>query len=825
MRLRCILLVAVASVLACAGSAKAVTVPCSVPNCPIAITDNPSLPATADQGASPYPSNIAVAGVPAGQVVFKVTVTLTGLAHTFPDDVDVLLVGPTGTAVEVMSDAGAGTDIANVNLTFDDAASSSLSDGGPTVSGTYKPSNYSEGGATCAQDVPPTSVNGDPFPAPAPAAPAAGYGQALSAFQGSDPNGTWKLYVGDDCNGDAGSLTSWSLNITTSGPPPAMTFTPNVRADAGEGGTTGQNEPQVAVDQTGRAYVYWQGNNRLSSTDDGVSFTYLGNPIPNGNTGDTAVTTTTWPSFSHTPTVAGSGDNGIFLSVLGSNLPCGVFQMHGGTSKDRGASWTPVVITACQPFQVDRNWTAAYTPPAYRGTAGATSNTFVYNEYHDFGPSVIWVATSTDGGATYPTAPVAAMQPGSVQQATSTCDTVPGGIAVAQRGGVAAHEGRVYAVWSTSDFGSNQALGCNITQAEAFDHIFLSYSDDNGATWTSKTVFNDPCAPNPPAPPVTPTDCQDVSEIFTSVAVDDAGNVFVAFVFRDISQQSPEYDVYVVESTDGGNTFSAPRKVNQGTGTHYFPWITAGQANAIDVVYYDSTTVEGAATGNKPAAAPHSATWNVKLAQSFDGGLTFTESQVSDASNYFGDICTTGIFCGNGFAFGWGDDRILLDDFGVAIGPDGGARVAWTDARDSHTGQCTPAGTSPVSCQTTHLYFACQTSGRGLHGENVTGCGASTTTAVAVSSFRARRAARGVTVTWRTASEASTIGFNVWRAGSSGPWRKLNARLIPAAGRTGGASYRFADRTARRGSGYRYRLELVGRDGSTRSAALTRVGA
>ena len=118
--------------------------------------------------------------------------------------------------------------------------------------------------------------------------------------------------------------------------PPPMTFTPNVRADAGEGATVNQNEPQVAVDQTGRSYVYWQGNNRLSSTDDGVNFSYLGNPIPNGNTGDTAVATTTWPSFTHTPSVAGSGDNGVFLSVLGSNLPCGVFQMHGGTSKDRG---------------------------------------------------------------------------------------------------------------------------------------------------------------------------------------------------------------------------------------------------------------------------------------------------------------------------------------------------------------------------------------------------------------------------------------------------------------------------------------------------------
>jgi hypothetical protein len=402
------------------------------------------------------------------------------------------------------------------------------------------------------------------------------------------------------------------------------------------------------------------------------------------------------------------------------------------------------------------------------------------------------------------------MQPGSVQQLASTCNTIPGGVAVDQRG---AHPGRVYAVWTTSDLANNAGQGCNVSQAEAFDHVFLSYSDDHGATWTSRTVFNDPCAPNPPVPPVTPTACQDMSEIFTSVAVDDAGNVYVAFVFRDISQQSPEYDVYVTESTDGGDTWGAKRKVNVDTGTHYFPWIAAGAAGAIDVVFYDTPTIAGVGVGNKPAAAPHDAVWSVQLAQSFDHGQTFTQSQVSDAPIYFGDICTTGIFCGNGSIFGWGDDRILLDDFGVAIGPDGGARVAWTDARDSHTGQCTPAGTAAVSCQTTHLYFACQKSGSGLHHEVMSACGTSTPTAVGVVSLRALRSARGVTLTWRTASETGVSGFNVWRASGSG-WRKLNRALVPARGGVAGAAYRYVDANARQGRAYRYRLQVVGTPGA-----------
>jgi hypothetical protein len=609
----------------------------------------------------------------------------------------------------------------------------------------------------------------------------------------------------------------------TSAPPPAMTFTPNTRADAGG---SGPNEPQVAVDQTGRAYAFWQGGTSMSSTDDGVTFTQLGIPSPDMGTGDTAVATTTWPSFSHTPSVAGSGDNGIITSALGGNT-CGAIEMNGATSKNQGVAWSTVEIT-CQPAQVDRNWTAAYTPPAFRGTAQATAKTFVYNEYHDFGPSIIWVATSSDGGATYPTAPVSAMEPGSIQGATSNCDTIPGGIAVDQRG---AHPGRVYAVWSTSDFVSNGANGCNLTQAEAFDHIFISYSDDNGATWHSRTVFNDPCAPTPPVPPLNPTTCQDNSEIFTAVAVDDAGNVYVTFVFRDITQAAPEFDVYVVKSSDGGNTFSAPRKVNAGTGTHYFPWITAGAADHIDIVFYDTPYVEGVGLNNKPAAAPRTAVWKVKLAQSFDGGLSFTENLVSDTDAngiYFGDICSTGIFCGLAPpTSGWGNDRVLLDDFGVAIGPDGGARIVWTDTRAAHTGNCTPSGTSAISCQSSgrHVMFACQTSGKGLHDETIIGCGQKQPTAVTVASFTARRAVHGVTVAWRTAAESDTFGFNVWRQGRLGMWHQVNKGLIRAMGGVAGRTYRFVDRTARLGSAYVYRLAIVNLKGLSRFAGRAHVAA
>jgi subtilisin-like proprotein convertase family protein len=138
-----------------------------------------------------------------------VTVQLVGLNHTFPDDVDMLLVSPTGDKLIIMSDAGGTNDWTNASITLDDAAAILMSDGGANGTGTYRPSNYG---------------TGDTFAAPAPAAPyqspaTAGSATFASVFNGKNPNGTWSLYVVDDASGDLGSITSgWRLNITSAQP-------------------------------------------------------------------------------------------------------------------------------------------------------------------------------------------------------------------------------------------------------------------------------------------------------------------------------------------------------------------------------------------------------------------------------------------------------------------------------------------------------------------------------------------------------------------------------------------------------------------------------
>lgn len=92
------------------------------------------------QPASPYPSTVQVSGV--SGAITDVNVTLRGFSHTYPDDVDVLLVGPQGQTVVLVSDVGFTRDVNGVTLTLDDEAADSLPDESQISSGTFKPTNF-----------------------------------------------------------------------------------------------------------------------------------------------------------------------------------------------------------------------------------------------------------------------------------------------------------------------------------------------------------------------------------------------------------------------------------------------------------------------------------------------------------------------------------------------------------------------------------------------------------------------------------------------------------------------------------------------------------
>lgn len=160
---------------------------------------------------SPYPSSIAVSGL-TGKVA-RVSVALRSIGHANPDDLDAMLVGPAGQRVVLLSDAGESFPVSNLTLGFADAAAAKAPDTTALVGPVYRPSDLFGGlgeEALLAE-----------FPPPAPAKPGVTDGGIpLSAFDGTDPNGTWTLYVTDDRPGATGGIAGgWVLDIATAPPP------------------------------------------------------------------------------------------------------------------------------------------------------------------------------------------------------------------------------------------------------------------------------------------------------------------------------------------------------------------------------------------------------------------------------------------------------------------------------------------------------------------------------------------------------------------------------------------------------------------------------
>jgi subtilisin-like proprotein convertase family protein len=160
--------------------------------------ENPTAVSIPEAGAaSPYPSEINITNHTG--LVSAILVNLTNFSHSSPDDVDLVLVSPTGRKIVLMSDVGGANPVSNVNLSFSDAGPGFLPDNAPIASGLYKPTDFEPG---------------DSFPAPAPGG--APTGSRLSALNGDQPNGMWQLYLVDDSGGSGGSITGgWSIAIQT----------------------------------------------------------------------------------------------------------------------------------------------------------------------------------------------------------------------------------------------------------------------------------------------------------------------------------------------------------------------------------------------------------------------------------------------------------------------------------------------------------------------------------------------------------------------------------------------------------------------------------
>ncbi|MDQ2655464.1 MAG: Ig-like domain-containing protein [Chloroflexota bacterium] len=175
-----------------------------------------SNPATVSLGSGGT-TTIDVSGF--DQPLADVNVTLRNMTQSSLGDLNVLLVGPAGQTAVIFSDIGSNSSANNLTVTLDDQAATQIPVG-PIQNGVYQPTNV---------------ISNDIWPAPPAPAHNLPSGAQLSVFNGTDPNGTWRLvFHNDNLASTAGALVGgWSLEITSAnGVPTAAPDT--LQAQAGK---------------------------------------------------------------------------------------------------------------------------------------------------------------------------------------------------------------------------------------------------------------------------------------------------------------------------------------------------------------------------------------------------------------------------------------------------------------------------------------------------------------------------------------------------------------------------------------------------------------
>jgi hypothetical protein len=462
----------------------------------------------------------------------------------------------------------------------------------------------------------------------------------------------------------------------------------------------GWDEPSGITGSDGELYVASQNPNGspdtlLSQSSDGVTWqdnaaysNYLKGRAE-GQTGDV--------------TMAADHAGTVFVGHLTGEL-----QADIDYTRDDGKTWHTAndVATLASPGAgsnspglVDRPWIGAYSPD------GNYQHTQVYLEYHDFVTSAIYIVTcSMSTGSLQCGVPVP------VSNAQTACNSIPGGVTVSPPG--SAHPGRVYTVWTTADPQTNATSGCNYTQLAPFYAMYVAWSDTptDPTSWHQVPVYIGPngsgqkCPQTAPVMGVSTNTCADMSELFTPIAVDSAGNVYISFIDY-IDTIDKHYDVYLARSTDGGSTWDGksdgsgqPIMVSDAGGTHYTPNLAAGSNGRVAVVYYRTdyatrpfqsgdtcpppSVPPATSCQGKNQPEPPSTPWVLDVAQSTNASSaqpSFTQVQASDTGTvvHYGDICNLGIYCdgsstGNRSLF---ENNTLFPDLG------GNLIAAWGDQR------------------------------------------------------------------------------------------------------------------------------------------------
>ena len=276
-------------------------------------------------------------------------------------------------------------------------------------------------------------------------------------------------------------------------------------------------------------------------------------------------------------------------------------------SSDYGVTWNDGAgIGYNYPKNQDKEWLAVdLSTPQYKNYLYCT-----WTEFDNYGSSSfsdssrILFSRSTNSGATW-------LQPVRVSDKGGNCIdedlTVEGAVPTV---GV---NGEIYTAWSGP-------LG-----------IMFDKSTNGGLTWGNDIFVSDqPGGWDYTIPGINRSNGLPVTICDTSHSPF-RGHIYV--MWGDQRNGTSNSDVYLIKSTDGGNTWVQRVKVNDDVADRhqFFPWMAIDQTTGIIyVVFYDRRSTTGSVT-------------DVYLAKSTDGGATFANFKISQssftptASVFFGD--------------------------------------------------------------------------------------------------------------------------------------------------------------------------------------------
>ncbi len=456
---------------------------------------------------------------------------------------------------------------------------------------------------------------------------------------------------------------------------------------------TAFNHPSECQDPTGgtvsQLLYICGGTGAWKSTDGGAHFTSLTSPNTNYDTG---YATTLWGGDTHVATATAVNANG-YYNVYVVSLEAAVTGLVGdgeSTSTDGGATWSdnPFAIQFANPVAApgvqDRPWIAAY---------GANE---VCISSHA-GAAVPAVYCSFDAGLAFPQTSTAF----DAAHSWLTAETsIPGALKIDPTNGIMylPFSGLANATEATNPVEVACGSTTGITCPYGLHAVYMAVSTDGGLTFNDYPVYANP---DPTA---------NYGTQFLQAATDQSGTVYEIF--------SDGVNLFYSYSTTHGQTWNGPYQINQPPSSWAVePWIAAGAAGKIDVVWYGTGNCGTGVT--VVDSCQESATWSVYMAQNqnvFANPAGFTQFAVT-GTIHEGPVCTNGSGCQS--------YRGLFDDFGITVNPTTGlANIVYDN--DMYTPSnplnlpnpdCTSQytnSTDPAQQDCVHTDIAHQTSGPGL---------------------------------------------------------------------------------------------------------------